>query len=276
MRALALLLVLLGPLTASAQDRLTSAERMLMAVPATVVAVNVFFQGGEDASLLARGAVTTVASGLAVYGERRSPFGPEAGGRGGRSSATPPAPTPMRLALLLALITTSAAAQTPDSTAARRASSVRGDLVLGGVAAGATAVGLTFAALRVAGVEGDDRGWALVAYPVGVAAGVHLLAQRLGLDGAIEANVNGTLRGTLVGALGGLGVAAAGLAVAGGPFGGGDEGGGGALILVGVAVAALAPPYFAARGYRAPEMQPVVIVGPDGARAAGLSLRVAL
>ncbi len=71
MRALALLLVLLGPLAASAQNRLTSAERMLMAVPATVVAVNVFFQGGEDAPLLARGAVTTVASGLAVYGVGR-------------------------------------------------------------------------------------------------------------------------------------------------------------------------------------------------------------
>ncbi len=181
----------------------------------------------------------------------------------------------MRLALLLALLTTSAAAQTPDSTAARRRGPSAG-LVLGGVAAGATAVVLTSAALRVAGVEGDDRGWAFVAYPVGVAAGIHLLARRLGLDGSIEANVNGTLRGTLFGALGGLGVATAGLAVAGGPFGGGDEDGGGALILIGVAVAALAPPYLAARSYRAPEVQPVVIVGPDGERTAGLSLRVAL
>ncbi|HEX8385341.1 MAG TPA: hypothetical protein VF576_04100 [Rubricoccaceae bacterium] len=174
--------------------------------------------------------------------------------------------------LLTLLFASAASAQAPDSVAARRP--VRADLVLGGVAGGVAAVLLTDTV--VGAVSGrDDIGWSALAYPVGSAAGVHVVARLQGLDGALGDNVHETLRGVLIGGIGGGLVAAAGLALAGGPFGGGDEGAGGAILLAGVALAALAPPYLAARAYHVPSVEPVVFRGPDGQRVAGLAFHVA-
>ncbi len=170
----------------------------------------------------------------------------------------------MRLALLLALLASSAAAQTPDTTAARRPTA---GVVLGGAAAGISAVLVGTLVLKAVGA---DEGGAILFYPVGAAAGVTEIGRSQGRHGTFRGAALGAARGTLFAAGGAL-LLGYGL---GSIFKESDDNS--AAILVGLAVVFLAPPYAAAAGYNASEVRPAVLVGPDGARAAGLSLRVAL
>lgn len=175
----------------------------------------------------------------------------------------------MRLLFLLGLLTSSAAAQTPDTTTAlRRGPSA--DLVLGGAAAGATAVLLSSLALRAVGASEETRSGMIFLYPVGAAVGVTTIGRRDGRHGTFRGAALGAVRGTLV-AAGGVLLVGYGL---GRVLSSSDDNT--AVILAGLAVVVVAPPYFAAAGYAASDVQPVVLVGPDGERAAGLALRVAL
>lgn len=175
----------------------------------------------------------------------------------------------MRTVLLL--VSASAAAQTPDSTATRR----RGpsaDAVAGGAVAGAVAVLAGTLAMRAVGYSEEARGWAFLLYPVGSAAGVYDIGRRRGRHGTARGTALGAVRGTLF-AAGGVLLAGYGVSRA---FDVGDDSAAGAAILAGLAVMVVTPPYFAAAGYDASDVQPVVLVGPAGERVAGLALRVAL
>ncbi len=175
----------------------------------------------------------------------------------------------MRLLFLLALLASSAAAQTPDTTAARRRGPTA-DLVLGGAAAGATAVLLGTLALKAAGASEEARSWTVFLYPAGAAVGVYDIGRRRGQHGTARGAALGAVRGTLL-ATGGVLLVGYGLGKILSPS---DDNS--AVIFAGLAVVVVAPPYFAAAGYHASDVQPVVLVGPDGERAAGLALRVAL
>ena len=175
----------------------------------------------------------------------------------------------MRPLLLTLLLASSAAAQTPDSTATRR----RGpsaDLVLGGAAVGAAAVLLSNLALRTAGVSDEARSRLIFLYPAGAALGVVEIGRRQGRHGTVRGATLGAVRGTLV-AAGGVLLVGYGL---GKILSAGDDNN--PVIFAGLAVVLIAPPYAAAAGYAASDVQPVVLRGPDGERAAGLALRVAL
>lgn len=178
----------------------------------------------------------------------------------------------MRLALMLALLATGAAAQTPDSTASTAARRPTAGVVLGSAAVGLTAVAVGRVLLRAAGVSEDARGAAFLLYPVGAAVGVTEIGRRQGR--------HGTLRGAAVGAARGSLFAAGGVLLLG--YGVGqaldrtDGASGGAAVLAGLVAVLIAPPYAAAAGYNASDVQPVVLVGPDGERTAGLSLRIGL
>ncbi len=175
----------------------------------------------------------------------------------------------MRAFLLAVLFASSAAAQTPDSTATRRRAP-SADLVLGGAAAGATAVLLTTLAMRAGGVSEGARSATIFLYPIGAAVGVTYLGRRNGRSGTFRGAALGAVRGTLV-AAGGVLLVGYGL---GKVLSASDDNN--PVILAGLAVMLIAPPYAAAAGYNASDVQPVVLVGPDGERAAGLSLRIAL
>ena len=172
----------------------------------------------------------------------------------------------MRLVLLLALIASSASAQTPDSTATRRPTA---GIVLGGATAGVTAVLAGTLVLKVVGV---DAGAAILLYPAGAAFGVYDIGRRQGRHGTFRGAALGAARGTLFAAGGAL---LLGYGV-GRTFNQNDGASGGAAVLFGLAVVLIAPPYAAAAGYSASDMQPVVLAGPDGEQAAGLALRIGL
>ena len=174
----------------------------------------------------------------------------------------------MRVALLL-LLATAASAQAPDSVATRRA---RPDLMLAGAGAGVVVARLGSRVVRSVGAA--DDGVALLLYPVGVAAGVYGLARLKSLDGTLGQTVRETLRGTLIGYVGGGILAGAGFALDPRLFARDRNGAADALILGGAALVLLAPPFAASRAFR--DAEPTVLVGPDGERAAGLRLRVGL
>ena len=180
-------------------------------------------------------------------------------------------------ALLLVLLAaaSSAAAQVPDSTAAPRSrSGLRADLVVGGVAAGALAV---FVARGVSSnVTDGSHDWTYFLYPLGVAAGVHGLARQQGFDGSFGRAARGTAAGTLLGLAGGYGFAYLAFEVSGGFFSNRNDATTAALLLAGIGTVMVVPAVMAARTYRMPDAAPVVFVGPDGERAAGLAVRVAL
>lgn len=177
----------------------------------------------------------------------------------------------MRPLLLLTLLASASAAQTPDSTAARRPGPSAG-IVMGGTAAGLTAVLLGTLVMRTARVPEEGQGWAFLLYPVGAAVGVYDIRRASGRHGTFGATARGAVRGTFIAAAGillvGYGVEQA--------FNQNDASGGELALFGGLAIALAAPPYFAAAGYDASDVTPVVLLGPDGERAAGLALRVAL
>ena len=179
------------------------------------------------------------------------------------------------LLLVLLAAASSAAAQTPDSVAVPRSrSALRADLVIGGVAAGAATV--VVARLVLGSVAKEQHDWAFALYPVGIAAGVHGLARQQDFEGSLGRSALGTAAGTLVGLAGGYALFYAAFEVSGGLFSSRNEAAGLALVFAGIGTVMTVPAVMAARTYRMPEATPVVLVGPDGARTAGLALRVAL
>ena len=150
---------------------------------------------------------------------------------------------------------------------------MRADLVLGGIAAGTTAVVLGRAALAALGAS-DARDWAFVLYPVGVVAGVHGLAHQQGFEGSVGSAARRTAGGTLIGLAGGYGLAFLAFEVSGGLFSNRNETATAALLLAGIGTVMIVPAAMAARAYQMPDATPVVLVGPDGERAAGVALRV--
>lgn len=177
----------------------------------------------------------------------------------------------MRLVLLSILFATSASAQTPDSSAATPRKPSAG-VVIGGAAAGVAAVAGGRLVLDALGVPEGSRGAALLLYPVGAAAGVYHIERSRGCHGSLGATARGAARGTLL-AMGGVLLIGYGVGQTFGQSGGAS---GGAAALGGLAIALVTPPYFAAAGYNASDVRPVVLVGPDGERTAGLALRVGL
>lgn len=181
----------------------------------------------------------------------------------------------MRLLLALVVLTATATAQTPDSlVVSRPRSGVRADLVLGGVAAGATAVVVGRVLLREAGVS--DEAWAFALYPVGVAAGIHALARRQGLEGSLGGAARRTVAGTLVGLAAGYTLAYVGLGATGGPLSKENEAATAAILIASLGAIAVVPAIAATGEYSFPEAAPVVLRMSDGRRVPGLGLRVAL
>lgn len=170
----------------------------------------------------------------------------------------------MRLVLTLILLATSAAAQTPDSTAARR----RGPsptVVIGGALAGVATMLVGSVVIKAVGGP-DESAWGYALYPLGAAVGVHGLSRDRGLTGSFRQGAAQASIAAVVGyAIGyGLGAGQETRSVSG------QVGVG----LAGGAVVLLLPPLAAAGAYYVPDVQPVVLVAPDGLRAAGLSLTV--
>lgn len=183
----------------------------------------------------------------------------------------------MRLWLAFLMLASAASAQTPDSVAVRRPlSGVRADLVLAGIAVGATAVVVGRAVAQGAGVSSEARDWAFALYPVGVAAGVHALARQQGFEGSLGGAARRTAAGTLVGLAGGYGLVYLAFEVSGGLFSNDNEAAATALLFAGIGTVLVVPAVAAAGEYRVPEATPVVLRGPGGERVSGLALRIAL
>lgn len=172
----------------------------------------------------------------------------------------------MRLVFLIALLAASASAQTPDSLATRRHT-----VPVVRILAGATvSLGLPVLVYYASSGEGEAAAAvAVVAIPLTAALGAHYV----GTDGG--GDFGRTLVGAGIGTLAGAAV----LAIGGAVSASGVCGEFCFLPLAPGAVALLLGPAIGAglryRGGGAPDVQPVVLVSPDGARTAGLALHVA-
>lgn len=162
----------------------------------------------------------------------------------------------MRVFLLLAVLVTSATAQTPDTTAARPAHRLsRGQRALV-MAAGFTA-GFLIA-------PEDDLNLRAVASPIAAGLAVYGAGRLTGHRGRLAP----TMAGAAVGALPAVAIFAVSRASLDDGFW---------WYLAGATASVVGPAAGAVVGFdRSVAAQPVVLVGPDGARAAGLALRVGL
>ncbi|HEX9951455.1 MAG TPA: hypothetical protein VGB53_06775 [Rubricoccaceae bacterium] len=173
----------------------------------------------------------------------------------------------MRTLLLLTLLASAAAAQSPDTLGARRPLS--SSVVVRALAGATVSVGLPFLVYYgSSGEQEEAAAAAVIAIPLTAAIGAHYL----GTDGS--GDFGRTLAGAGLGALAGVTVLAIGGIVS-------ASGVCGELCFVPLAPGAVAlilgPAIGAAIRYRGGvRAEPVAFVGPDGERAAGVALRVQL